>query len=207
MKRIIAALILTLALPVAARAQAPSKQGGTAQLRADMRKLWEDHVTWTRVYIISVASGTADKDVTAQRLLQNQVDIGNAIKPFYGDEAANKLTVLLKEHILGAAALLDAAKAGDTAKTESAKAAWFRNGDDIAAFLSAANAKYWPLADMKHHMKNHLDLTLQEALDRFAGKFQQDIQDYDRVHEQILQLADALTDGIAGQFPDRFKKA
>jgi hypothetical protein len=207
MKPIIAALTLILALPAAARAQAPSTQGGTAQLRADMRKLWEDHITWTRVYIISVANGTADKDVTAQRLLQNQVDIGNAIKPFYGGEAGNKLTGLLKEHILGAAALLDAAKAGDKTKTESAKAAWYRNGDDIAAFLSAANAKYWPLADMKHHMKMHLDLTLQEALDRFAGKFQQDIQDYDRVHEQILQLADALTDGIAGQFPDRFKKA
>jgi hypothetical protein len=81
MKPIIGALTLALALPAAAQAQAPSKQGGSAQLRADMRKLWEDHVTWTRVYIISVANGTADKDATAQRLLQNQVDIGNAISP------------------------------------------------------------------------------------------------------------------------------
>src|SRR5688572_23610774 len=76
------------------------------KLRADMRKLWEDHVTWTRLYIVSVAAGLPDKDLTAQRLLQNQADIGNAIKPFYGDAAGTKLTELLNEHILGAADLL-----------------------------------------------------------------------------------------------------
>src|SRR3954452_8709575 len=87
-----------------------------AALHDGMRKLWEDHITWTRLYIVSVAAGLPDKDLTAQRLIQNQTDIGNAIKPFYGDDAGNKLTALLKEHILGAADLLAAAKANDQAK-------------------------------------------------------------------------------------------
>ncbi|HEY3121248.1 MAG TPA: hypothetical protein VGL15_11535, partial [Vicinamibacteria bacterium] len=181
MRNVSLAAIAALVLAAPAFAQKSSKPADGSQLRADMRKLWEDHVTWTRVYIISVANGTADKDVTAGRLLQNQVDIGNAIKPFYGDEAGNKLTGLLKDHILGAAALLDAARAGDKAKTESTKAAWYRNADDVAAFLAGANPKNWPLADMKREMKMHLDLTLQESLDRFGGKFAEDIRDYDRV--------------------------
>jgi hypothetical protein len=205
MRNVSLAAIAALVLAAPAFAQKSSKPADGSQLRADMRKLWEDHVTWTRVYIISVANGTADKDVTAGRLLQNQVDIGNAIKPFYGDEAGNKLTGLLKDHILGAAALLDAARAGDKAKTESTKAAWYRNADDVAAFLAGANPKNWPLADMKREMKMHLDLTLQESLDRFGGKFAEDIRDYDRVHEHILGLADTLTRGIAAQFPDRVK--
>jgi hypothetical protein len=205
MRNVSLAAIAALVLAAPAFAQKSSKPADGSQLRADMRKLWEDHVTWTRVYIISVANGTADKDVTAGRLLQNQVDIGNAIKPFYGDEAGNKLTGLLKDRILGAAALLDAARAGDKAKTESTKAAWYRNADDVAAFLAGANPKNWPLADMKREMKMHLDLTLQESLDRFGGKFAEDIRDYDRVHEHILGLADTLTRGIAAQFPDRVK--
>jgi hypothetical protein len=170
-----------------------------------MRKLWEDHVTWTRLYIVSVAAGLPDKDPTAQRLLQNQVDIGNAIKPFYGDDAGNKLTALLKEHIMGAVDLLAAAKAGDQPKVTAQKARWYRNADDIAAFLAAANSKNWPLADMKAGMKMHLDLTLKEALDRFAGKYADDVRDYDAVHDHILGLADTLTKGIAAQFPDRVK--
>jgi hypothetical protein len=199
-----AATVLLPCIPAAAASATPVDR---AQLRTDMRKLWEDHITWTRLYIVSVAGGLADKDVTAQRLLQNQADIGNAMKPFYGEDAGNKLTALLKEHILGAADLLAAAKAGDQAKVATEKARWYRNADDIATFLATANPKSWPLADMKAGMKMHLDLTLQEALDRFGGKYSEDVQDYDRVHEHILGLADTLTNGIAAQFPDRVKKA
>ena len=57
-----------------------------------MRKLWEDHVTWTRLAVISLVAGTPDTEATVARLLQNQTDIGNAIKPFYGAAAGNALT-------------------------------------------------------------------------------------------------------------------
>jgi hypothetical protein len=199
------AALVVVQTPAPAVAAAPTIPAAAAQLRTDMRKLWEDHITWTRIYIISVGAGLGDKDTAAQRLLQNQVDIGNAIKPFYGDEAGNKLTALLKEHILGAADLLAAAKANDQAKVATQKARWYKNADDIAVFLSGANPKNWPAATMKSEMKMHLDVTLQEALDRFAGKWAEDVKDYDRVHEHILGLADTLTSGIAAQFPDKLK--
>jgi hypothetical protein len=201
------AIGLFVAASNTALAAAPGMAADAGQLRADMRKLWEDHVSWTRMYIISVDAALPDKDLTAKRLLQNQVDIGNAIKPFYGEEAGNKLAELLKEHILGAADLLAAAKAGDQAKVATQKARWSRNADDIAAFLSGANPKNWPLAKTKAEMKMHLDLTLQEATDRFAKKYAEDIQDYDRVHDHILAFADLLTSGIAAQFPDKVKKS
>src|SRR5262245_41443367 len=115
MKPLIAYVVLAFAFSASALAAPPAKQIEASDLRADMHRLWSDHVSWTRDYIISVANGTGDKDETAARLIQNQVVIGNAIKPFYGEEAGNKLTALLKEHIMGAAALLDAAKANDAA--------------------------------------------------------------------------------------------
>jgi hypothetical protein len=86
----------------------PSAQPGkmtSSQFQDAMRRLWEDHITYTRLYIISAAGNLPDKDATAQRLLQNQTDIGNAIKPFYGDAAGDQLTSLLKQHILGAVAI------------------------------------------------------------------------------------------------------
>ena len=196
------AVVLCALAPAAA---APASMSGKEKLRSDMRKLWEDHITWTRLYIVSVAAGLPDKDATAQRLIQNQVDIGNAIKPYYGDAAGTKLTELLKEHILGAADLLAAAKAGNQAEVATQKARWSKNADDIAVFLSGANPKNWPEATMKAEMKMHLDLTLKEALDRFGGKYADDIKDYDDVHAHILKLADTLTNGITAQFPDKVK--
>jgi hypothetical protein len=169
-----------------------------------MRRLWEDHIVWTRLYIISVAGDLPDKDLVAQRLLRNQVDIGDAITPFYGEQAGNHLTTLLQEHILDAAALLEAATSGDQAAIATANATWYANADAIAAFLHAANPDAWPLADLQAQMRMHLDVTLQEATDRLHGEYAADIADFDRVEDHILALADLLSSGIIQQFPRDF---
>jgi hypothetical protein len=173
-------------------------------LHDGMRKLWEDHITWTRLAIVSFAANLPDLPATEARLLRNQADLGNAIKPYYGRAAGDRLTTLLREHILGAVALLQAAKAGDTAKLAQAKAAWYANGRQIADFLHAANPHNWPRGEMRSMMRAHLDETLQEAVDRLNGRYAADVRDYDAVHRHILKMADALSAGIAKQFPGRF---
>lgn len=170
-----------------------------------MRKLWEDHVTWTRLYIVSALSDLPDKEATAQRLLQNQEDIGNAIKPFYGEAAGDQLSALLRDHILTAAELLDAAKNGDTTAFEQANARWYANAGEIAAFLHSANPDHWPLDEMQAMMADHLDLTLEEASARLNGDWEADIAAYDKIHQQILEMADMLSMGIIHQFPKQFK--
>lgn len=170
-----------------------------------MRKLWEDHITWTRLFIVSAAADLPDKGPTTERLLQNQVDIGNAIKPYYGDAAGEKLTALLKEHITTAAEVVAAAKANDTAKLTDANRRWFANADAIAAFLSGANPKSWPAAEMKRMMHEHLDLTTAEAVAHLKGEWAADVAAYDKVHVQILHMADMLSEGIVSQYPAKFK--
>jgi hypothetical protein len=170
-----------------------------------MRELWEEHIVWTREFIVSFAADAPDQDEVAARLLANQDDIGDAIKPFYGEAAGEQLSALLREHILGAVTLLQAAKAGDTATFDAANAAWYANGSEIAQFLSGANPENWPLDHTSHHMTMHLDLTLQEAANRLGGNFAADIADYDAVHDAILEMADFLSLGIIRQFPKDFR--
>ena len=178
--------------------------GRQAALRADMRKLWEDHITWTRLYIIAAEAGSADTDATATRLLQNQTDLGNAIKLLYGDAAGTQLTALLRDHILTAGDIIAAAKTRDTAKVATAKDKWYANADSIADFLAAANPANWPATEMRKMMHDHLDNTLAEAVDHLGGNYAADIADYDKVHTPILAMADMLTNGIIAQFPDKF---
>ena len=170
-----------------------------------MRKLWEDHITWTRVFIISAAGDLPDKATATDRLLQNQVDIGNAIKPYYGDAAGKKLTSLLKEHITTAAEIVGAAKAGDKAKQDDATKRWYANADQIADFLSGANPRNWQQAEMRSMMHDHLDLTTKEVVARLHGDWAGDVAAYDSIHQQILHMADGLSTGIVNQFPDKFK--
>jgi hypothetical protein len=174
-----------------------------------MRQLWEDHVTWTRLVIVSAATlpdALPDIDPTVQRLLRNQDDIGDAIKPFYGDAAGEELSRLLREHITVAADLIFAAKAGDATGAEAASAAWYRNADQIADFLAAANPDNWPAADMRAMMREHLDLTLAEAVARLEGRYADEIGIYDEIHAQILHMADMLSDGLIAQFPSKFAR-
>lgn len=176
-----------------------------AALHDAMRKLWEDHITWTRLFIVSAVADLPDKAATTDRLLQNQVDIGNAIKPYYGDAAGEKLAALLKTHITTAAELVAAAKANDTAKMADATKRWYANAYEIAAFLSGANPKSWPPAEMKQMMHEHLDLTTAEAVAHLKGNWADDVAAYDKIHNQILQMADMLTAGIVNQYPAKFK--
>jgi len=208
--------LFVLALPAGALCQPGKKDMGRtvmsekmnpreAAFQDAMRKLWEDHITWTRLFIVSTAGGLPDNSATTARLLQNQVDIGNAVKPYYGDAAGNQLAALLRDHILIAADLVKAAKANNTAGVSDANARWVANADQIAAFLGKANPKNWPEADMRNMMHDHLSLTTEEATDRIKGNYSADIADYDKVHEQILKMADMLSVGIVNQFPEKFK--
>lgn len=193
-------------VPASARsAVAPSPPIDRGAFHDAMRKLWEDHVTWTRLYIVSAAAGLPDAQPAAERLLRNQADIGDAIKPFYGNAAGDRLTALLRPHILIAADVVKAAKAGDTAAVEAASARWYANADEIADFLSGANPDNWPRQTLRSEMRHHLDLTLQEAQARLHGDWAADIAAYDNVHQHILGMADMLSKGIVKQHPQRFK--
>ena len=167
-----------------------------------MRGLWEDHIVWTRMAIISIVDDRPDASFAVERLLQNQDDIGDAIKPFYGDAAGDALTGLLREHIVGAADLLVAAKTGDG--FEAAREAWYANGAEIGAFLADANPRNWDRGEMQAMMADHLDLTLAEAIVRLEGDYAADVAAYDEIHVQILRMADMLSDGIVALFPGSF---
>lgn len=169
-----------------------------------MRRLWSDHVAYTRLFIVSAAAGSADKDATTQRLLQNQADIGNAVAEFYGAAAGTKLTALLKDHILIAANIVAAAKAGDNAKVTSENKRWHDNAIDLAKFLHGANPKNWPEATLQTALFAHLDQTLSEASNELKGNYAASLKDYDHAMDHMLMVADTLTDGIVAQFPSKF---
>lgn len=194
------------AVSTAAHAAAPAH--GTPQaelvLHDQMRKLWEDHVTWTRLAIVTFADGSGGFQATAQRLLQNQADIGAAVGAYYGSSAGEALTGLLDDHITIAVELLTAAKAHDATAFDAAKNRWYANADDIAHFLSAANPRNWPQQAMRDDMRVHLDQTLAEAAAELGGDYTASVAAYDDVHGHILMMADMLTDGIVAQFPSRF---
>jgi hypothetical protein len=108
----------------AAKPATPPAQRGTSQSAISkqafhdrMRELWSDHIVYTRGFIVSATAGNADTAEVLQRLLRNQDELGEAIKPYYGEEAGTQLASLLRNHIQLAGKTLLAAKGTSTAMT------------------------------------------------------------------------------------------
>jgi hypothetical protein len=198
-----------LFLPVPVNAMEHQKTGkavytqSVVDLRNAMRQLWEEHIVYTRGYITSALAGLDDTGKVTERLLRNQDDIGNAIKPIYGEEAGKKLAALLRDHILIAADIVAAAKTGDNDGVAKGEKRWTGNADDIAAFLSSANPN-WPIQTLKDMLYKHLAFTTTEVVSRIKKDWSSDIEAYDKGHAHMLMFADMLTDGIVKQFPKKF---
>lgn len=171
-----------------------------------MRALWGQHMEWTYGAIATFATGSPGFPATATRLLQNQVDIGDAIKPYYGDAAGAALTGLLKTHITDVVALLEAAKAGDQTAYQQAASATYVNARQIGDFLATANPGQWSQAEMRLMMKQHIDQTVVYASDELAGNYAASITGYAVAEAHMADMADMLSAGIVAQFPWKFTR-
>ena len=172
-------------------------------LRNQLRLLWEQHVYWTRLTILSLAAASPDLDFTTQRLLRNANDFALAFKPFYGRETAAEFGDLIKEHLVIAADLVKAAKAGNKQAAADAEKRWYENADEIVCFLNCINC-YWGLRKMTAMWHKHLALTKDEAVAILTGKYEESIALFDEIEHQALMMADLFAKGIIKQFPAIF---
>lgn len=179
----------------------PESQNGKAKNR--YAKGLDHHTIWTRSYIVSAISNRPDQKDVLDRLLRNQQDIGNVIKPYYGEAAGNKLAELLREHILIAAKIVEAAKAGNQAEVKKLEADWHKNADVIAKFLSDANPN-WQFKELQDMLYTHLQLITEIVLSCLKGDWKADIAATDKNEIHMIHLADILTEGIVKQFPEKF---
>ncbi|MCP8971031.1 glycosyltransferase [Ectobacillus ponti] len=210
MKKLLLAGVLLLgplnmpAGPVSAAAETRLSQS-EVRFENEFRKLWLDHVLWTSNYITSATTaGAEDQQQVLARLLRNQEDLGNAVKPVYGEKGGNQLTALLKEHIVIAGKLVDAAKAGQTASVNQLNKEWHQNASDLAAFLSGANP-YLKDEDLKKLLFMHLELVANDLSASLKKDWEARITAIDEGVTHIILMADTISAGVVKQFPEKFQ--
>ncbi|MCM3021204.1 glycosyltransferase [Priestia megaterium] len=194
--------------PRSAHAETQEHRVSQSQVKFEneFRRLWMDHVLWTSNYITSATTaGSEDQKQVLTRLLKNQEDIGNTVKLIYGEKAGNRLTDLLKEHIVIAGKIVDAAKTGKKALVNQLNKEWYRNADDIAAFLSQANP-YLKNEDLKKLLYMHLKLVTNDLSASLEKDWEARIVAIDEGVSHIILMADTISAGVVKQFPKKFNK-
>lgn len=172
-------------------------------LQIEQRKLWEDHISWTRNVIFCIVDELPGKEQAIERLLRNQIEIGHSFEPYYGKTNGENLTKLLTEHIHIAGEMIEAVKMGVPENIEKKNNHLYTNATEIAEFLCELNPA-WNLKDMNRMMEMHITMTIDETLQRVYQNYHKDVLIYDQVHSEILKMADVFTFGINKQFPEKF---
>lgn len=169
------------------------------QLSNSIRELWVEHVMWTRFFIVSTAFNLPDLQFVTERLLQNPVDFAKLLRSFYSKQTVMQFQELFTDHLLIAAALVNAAKAGNSAEVEKQRRLWYMNAEEIAKFLASINC-FWSEKEWRELLFDHLRMTENEAVFTLTGQYEESINEYDKIQTEALEMADVMTCGIIRQF-------
>jgi len=164
-----------------------------------IRMLWEQHGVWTRSAITSLVFDLPNVDAVIERLLRNPVDFEHILRVYYGERIAAKFRDLLREHLVVAADLVKAAKAGDADSAAEAERIWYANADSIAELFGKINP-YWSQKQWRMMMYQHLSLVKSEAVQMLSEQYVDSTAVYDEIEMQALGMADVMAEGIIKQF-------
>lgn len=188
----------------AASQRSQAKPAKVAETKAAVRDLWLGHILSIR----NVAVATMDKNPSAREAAEKSVvanaqQIAGSIEPFYGKPATDKLFTLLAGHYGAIRDHLDATAAGNAAQQELAVKQLTANAAEISTFLSGANPhlpKDAVMGLLTAHAAHHLT-QFQQLKD---GDYAHEAETWAGMKTHIYVVADALTDALAAQFPNKF---
>ena len=154
-----------------------------------MNLVWEQHIMWTRMLLISIA--------------ENLKDLDNVFRRYYGDSVANTIEKLLTEHLVIGKNLIVALKNNNQVLSKELTDKWYKNADDMADAFSSINP-FYPREQVRQMLHEHLRLTTEEVSARLRKDYTADIKAYDMVQKEILAMSQFFVDGIVKQFPNLF---
>ena len=173
------------------------------RLLEQMNLVWEQHIMWTRMLLISIAENLKDLEATQTRLLENPKDIADVFRTYYGNNVANEIQRLLTEHLVIGKDLIVALKNKNQEQANSLSLKWYQNADSMAEAFSSINP-FYPKEEIRRMLYEHLRLTTEEVNARLKGNYPADIKAYDMVQEEILRMSQFFVNGIVSQFSNLF---
>ena len=139
-----------------------------------MNLVWQEHIMWTRLLLISIAEDLKDLEATQTRLLKNPKDIADVFRPYYGNLIANEIEKLLTEHLIIGKDLIVALKNNNQEQANLLNTKWYQNADRMAEAFNSINP-YYPKEEIQSMLYEHLRLTTIEVNARLKGDYVADI--------------------------------
>jgi hypothetical protein len=176
------------------------------ELARTMQRLWADHAMWARQYIIAAVDERPEAPEAAARWLRVGDDIGRELEQHYPRRTARRVAKLLRQHVMVAVDLIDAARNVDKVKCMDIDDVWWNNGEDLVDELCARN-EAWSRAELLAQWDAMRQQTKDVLAARLEQNFDKDVDAFDQMLTTTTNFADTIADGILRQFADKFAAA
>jgi hypothetical protein len=174
------------------------------EMRLALRDLWTGHIFWVRNVVVTTKYGDAAAAKVAEgQVVDNARSIANAVIPYYGQEAADKLFGLLAGHYGAVKEYMNAAFEDKKEEQKTTVGKLEKNVDDMATFLSGANPN-WPKSALISALATHVVHHVTQIDSINAKLYASEAQIWAVMKDHTNGLADVLAEGIVKQFPMRF---
>ena len=174
-----------------------------AELRVALGRLLGEHLVLAAEAMRSGLSGTPDFDSAKGALDANSRDLAAAVGGVYGDEAGRAFLDLWITHTAAYLEYIEAFDEADDAAKAEALATLRDYPDEFATFISAANPNL-PEEAVQDLIRRHGEALISQVDAYAARDYPRSVTIVAEAHTHMFDVADALADGIAAQFPDRF---
>lgn len=176
-------------------AETEEPSGFTVGKEASMRKLWNDHIVWTRQYMISEMNNLPDKEAVLTRLRANARSISEEMSELHPSVDEQTMVSMLDSTVLFVTKLIFETNVGGTRTgAYETKEVLMKLMDRMALYLNSVN-EGWKLPEMKMLLQGYLNETHNEILARKNQIWDADIAAYDRLNNHVLKIADAFASG------------
>jgi len=195
--------------PLPVQGQAMANPAKVASVKMALRDLYINHIFWVRSLVLSTRLGEKTAVSEADEYgLANAKAIGLSISPFYGQAAAEKFSSLFVGHYSAVKKYMSAAFAngfrGNATLKKTALNSLMQNATEIAAFVSSANPNL-PKATVNGLLVTHVQQHVMSIEATAKKDWSHEADMWDPMVKEIYALSDALAEGIAKQFPDKFQ--
>lgn len=172
------------------------------ELNNDMRQAWMQNSMWNTMLMNSLFNTLENTNAVEMRLMQTPEDIAAVFSQFYPQATVNQLTQLLADYTRIGGEVMTAMRDNDEARVSQLQRMWQQSADRLARLLANTNPEY-DYDELNRMLMRNMDMMERQMRADMGQQHEEAIRLHDEGENQLMQMADGLTEGLLNQFYER----
>ena len=168
-------------------------------LLSNLRRVWAQHVWWSRLYILSIVYDLPYQDLIFNRTLRNSSDFFRFLERFYTPKQLKPIETLFEEYNKTKSTYLYNKVAGNSYAASIYRKRWYEIADQLADLMYQLNP-FLPPSRSKPLIYSLIEGTDSQVENMLIGQTEKEIMFFDMIELEAYEFADFIATGMMSHF-------